>query len=180
MRMSLTASAQMTSTTKWVREGCIIGSLAFGLVAGFYLAFDLLAARGALYTVNQLGTALLRGPAELGAAGGAWPVYPAAILAYSALHLTGSLLIGILVARLVREAELRPMQAQIALLFIVAGFAGTIALAGTLSEPIRDVLPWWSIIAANALAVAGAGYVMIRRHPGFLEEMTENPRFPAA
>ena len=72
------------------------------------------------------------------------------------------------------------MQAQIALLFIVAGFAGTIALAGTLSEPIREVLPWWSIIAANALAVAGAGYVMIRRHPGFLEDMTVNPRFPAA
>lgn len=170
----------MSSTTKWVREGCLIGGLAFGLVAAFYLAFDLVSARGALYTVNQLGVVLLRGPGELGAPGGAWPVYPSAILLYSALHLGGSLLIGIVVARLVREAELRPMQAQIALLFIVAGFAGTIALVGILSDPIRDVLPWWSIIVANALAVLGAGYVMIRRHPRFLEDMTVNPRFPAA
>ncbi len=170
----------MATSTRWVREGCLIGSLAFVLVAAFYLAFDLVAARGALYTVNQLGVMLLRGPDELGAAGGAWPVYPGAILAYSALHLAGSLAIGILVARLVREAELRPMQAQIALLFIVAGFAGTIALVGTLSDSIRDVLPWWSIIGANALAVLGAGAVMIHRHPGFLEEMTVNPRFPAA
>ena len=120
----------------------------------------------------------MNGPAELGAPGNAWPVYPIAILAYSALHLAGSLLIGILVARLVREAELRPMQAQIALLFIVAGFVGTVATAGALSDSIREVLPWWSIIASNAIAVLGAGLVMIQRHPRFLERMTVNPRFP--
>ena len=169
----------MSNTTRWIREGLIIGSLAFAAVAAFYLAFDLVAARGALYTVNQLGLILLRGPGEVTAAGGSWPIDPAGIAAYSALHLAGSLLIGMVVCRLVHEAELRPMQAQIALLFIVAGFAGTIALIGALSEGIREVLPWWSLIAANALAVLIAGYVMLQRHPGFLERMTENPRFPA-
>ena len=92
------------------------------------------------------------------------------------MHLVASLAIGVLVCRLVFEAELQPAQAQTALLFIVAGFAGTIAMVGIVSAPIREVLPWWSIMSANALAVLVAGSVMIRRHPEFLSRMTETVR----
>jgi hypothetical protein len=169
----------MSTSTRWAREGCLIGGLAFVAVAAFYGIFDLVGGRGLLYTVNQLGLVLLRGPGEITAAGSAWPIYPTAIAAYSVIHLLASLAVGVVVCRLVHEAELRPMQAQVALLFIVAGFAGTIALVGLVSVPIREVLPWWSIVAANAIAVLVAGTVMLRRHPSFLRDMTVNPRFPA-
>ena len=169
----------MPSVPRWIREGCFIGFLAFVTVALFYAAFDLFAARGALYTVNQIGVVMQRGPGEIGAAGGSWPIDLGAIVFYSTLHLVVSLGIGLLVCRLVHEAELRPMQAQVALLFIVAGFAGTVALVGALSAPVREVLPWWSVIASNALAVFVAGTVLLRRHPSFVDDMTVNPRFPA-
>ena len=118
----------------------------------------------------------LRGPAALAFDAGITPISLSAILAYSAVHLVASLAIGVLVCRLVFEAELQPAQAQTALLFIVAGFAGTIAMVGIVSAPIREVLPWWSIMSANALAVLVAGSVMIRRHPEFLSRMTETVR----
>lgn len=169
----------MLPLPRWVREGCTIGLLGFLSVATFYALFDLIAARGLFYTVNQIGVVLQRGPGSIGAAGNAWPIDVGAIIFYSTLHLILALGIGLLVCRLVHEAELRPMQAQVALLFMVAGFAGTIALVGVLSAPIREVLPWWTVIASNALAVLVAGAVLLRRHPTFVDDMTVNTRFPA-
>lgn len=166
----------MTSPNRWIREGVVVGLIAYAAVAIFYLAFDLVAARGALFTVNQLGQLMLNGSAGPAVTGESVPLDMTAIVGYSAMHLAAALLIGLLVCRLVHEAELQPMIALVALLFIVAGFAATIAGVGLLSAPIRDVLPWWSIMAANALAVLVAGLVMIKRHPGFLGRMTVTPR----
>jgi len=166
----------MSAVSRWIREGCITGLIAYVSVAVFYAVFDLVGANGLLFTVNQLGQFMLRGPAALAFDAGITPISLSAILAYSAVHLVASLAIGVLVCRLVFEAELQPAQAQTALLFIVAGFAGTIAMVGIVSAPIREVLPWWSIMSANALAVLVAGSVMIRRHPEFLSRMTETVR----
>lgn len=170
----------MTASPHWPRVGIRIGLIASAAVALFYGAFDLLATRGIFFTVNSLGIALLRGTDAVPTIGTPIPLDWAGIAVYSVVHLVTSLAIGMAVCRLVYEAELRPMLAQVALLFIVAGFAGTIALVGYLSSGIRDVLPWWSIMLANALAVLLAGRVMIRHHPDFLERMTVNPRYPAA
>lgn len=164
----------MPTPTRWIREGYVTGLTAWAAVAVFYGGLDLFAGRGALFTVDQLGRFLLQGTA--GAASAPAPIDVIGVLAYTALHLVASLAIGMLVCRLVHEAEMEPWQAQVALLFIVAGFAGTITVVGLLSTPIRAVLPWWSIVVANTLAVLVAGSVMIRRHPGFLSRMTVAPR----
>ncbi len=170
----------MTAHTRWMREGILVGLTAFATVAAFYAAFDLLAQRGALYTVHALGVAITQGAAEVPDPGSGVAAAFAPVAIYSALHLAVSLAAGVLVCRLVHEGELMPMQAQIALLFVIAGFAGTIGVIGWLTASLRDVLPWWSIIAANALAVFVAGQLMLRRHPSFLEDLTRNPRFPSA
>ncbi|MCE9600937.1 MAG: sugar porter family MFS transporter [Gemmatimonadetes bacterium] len=166
----------MTSPSRWIREGIVTGLIAYIAVAVFYFAFDLFTARGALFTVDRIGRLLLHGSAGIATTGPAVAIDLSAVIGYSAVHLVASLLIGIVVCRLVHEAELQPMLAQVALLFIVAGFAATIAGVGLLSTSIRDVLPWWSIIVANALAVLVAGLVLIRRHPEFLGRMTVAPR----
>lgn len=46
------------SDSRWVRQGVQVGLIAFVTVALFYAAFDVLASRGALYSVNQLGRAV--------------------------------------------------------------------------------------------------------------------------
>lgn len=49
---------------------------------------------------------------------------------------------------------------------IVAGFVITIVGVGMLTAPMRPVLPWWSIVVANTLAVIPAGRYLNQKRPG--------------
>ena len=158
----------MTVENRTAREGLVVGLSGYAAVAGFYAAFDLLAARGPMFTVNLLGRAVFRGlrdPAVL-----QLPVAAdaAAIAMYTALHLVVSLAIGFVVAWLVSQAEGPPSQARLALLSIVAGFFVTVFGIGMISAPIQALLPWSSVVLANLLAVSLAGAYLLRRHPGLL------------
>lgn len=156
----------MAPISRTIREGLIVGGMAYLAVAAFYGVFDLLAARGVLFTVDLLGKAAfqgLRDPAVLGL-----PILPdfAAIVQYNALHLAVSLLIGLTVAGLVDHAERHPAHARVVSLIVMSGFVVTIVAVGLLTSPIRQLVPWWSIVMANALAVVLAGSYLLRRHPG--------------
>jgi hypothetical protein len=156
----------MTTATHTVREGIVVGLIAYVAVAAFYAVFDFLAARGMLYTLDLLGKAVFRGlrdPAVL-----QLPSQPdlAAMAWYNGLHLVISLAVGLTVTTLVAHAERRPAHAGVAGVTIVAGFFVTILGVGLLTSPLRPVLPWWSIVVANALAVLLAGVYLLRKHPG--------------
>lgn len=161
----------MTRSKGVLREGLVVGFIAYVAVAAFYAIFDVLAARGGLYTLNLLGRALFRGlrdPAVL-----QLPVQydTAAMLSYNAVHLVISLAIGLVVASLVAWAERRPSQALVALSIIAGGFIVTILAVGYLTSGMRELLPWWSIVLANTLAVLVAGWYFLERHPGILHTM---------
>ena len=51
-------------------------------------------------------------------------------------------------------------------LVIVAGYVITVIAVGVLTMPMRDVLPWWSIVVANAAAAIPAGAYLVARYPG--------------
>jgi hypothetical protein len=148
-----------------IREGLVVGFIAYAAVATFYAAFDLLAARGALYTVNLLGQVLFRGlrdaavlqfPLALDLMGVFW---------YNAFHLVVSLAIGVVVTGLLFRAERHPGYAPLILAVIIGGFVVTVLGVGFFTVSIRALLPWWSIVVANVLAtIAGAVY-LVRRHP---------------
>jgi len=155
----------MTPGTRTMREGFVVGLIAYVAVAAFYACFDLLAARGSLYTLDLLGKAVFRGlrdPAVL-----QLPIQPdlGSMALYNALHLVISLTIGLIVTWLAAQAERRPEQAHLAGVTIVTGFFVTILGVGLLTVPFRPVLPWWSIVVANSLAVLLAGGYLIQRHP---------------
>ena len=156
----------MSPTTRTVREGIVVGLIGYAAVAVFYSIFDVLAARGALYTVNLLGRALFRGlrdPSVL-----QFPIDRdwGAIFAYNAVHLVLALAIGLIVTSLVMAGEVTPSRRPLTRLVIVAGFVVTIVVVGLLTTPIRPLLPWWSIVVANAVATIVAGTYLIRRRPG--------------
>lgn len=146
-------------------EGLAVGLIAYASVALFYGLFDFVAARGWFYTVDRLGRAVfrdVRDPATL--------VLPSApdltgILWYNALHLVLSLVIGLVVVRLIHRAEDHPDQGRLMLGLIVLGYLATVLVAGLLSAPMRPVLPWWSIVLANALASLLAGLYLVARAP---------------
>jgi hypothetical protein len=155
-----------------IREGLAIGLIAYASVAVFYSMFDFLAARGALFTVNLLGMTVFRGLRDASILMGPVPLDPGAIFLYNALHLVLSLAIGLTVVRLVAQAERHPSQAGLMLLLIVTGFVVTILVVYWLSETIRPVLPWWSIVVANALAVLVSAWYLLRRNPGLRRRFT--------
>jgi len=156
---------------KVLREGVLVGLVAYAAVAAFYAMFDLLAARGPLYTVNLLGLAVFDGVRDASITQRPIVLNLDGIFWYNALHLLFSLLIGLIVVRLVVEAERHPARGRVVLFTIVAGFVVTILAVGQLTDPIRALLPFWSIVLANMLAVCFAGWYLLRWHPGIWGRM---------
>ena len=162
----------MASDNRTVRDGIVVGFIAYAAVAVFYSAFDLFAARQPLYTVDHLGKAVFRGlrdPAVL--------LLPSqadmgAIFWYNGLHLVLSVLIGLIVVRLVTQAQQHPSEARAVFAVIVAGFVVTILAVGWLTTPMRPILPWWSIVVANVLASALAGWYLLRKRPGLWQQVS--------
>jgi hypothetical protein len=165
----------MTPMRRIMREGLVVGLIAYVAVAAFYAAFDILAARGSLYTLNLLGEAVFRGlrdPAVL-----MLPVTrdPGAMAMYNALHLVLSVAIGFTATGIVSYAERHPARARLSGLVLLAGFVVTLLVVGFLSIPIRPVLPWWSIVVANSLSVLLAGLYVLRKHPGIWRRLLPFP-----
>jgi hypothetical protein len=87
-----------------------------------------------------------------------------AVALYTILHLVVALLIGLVVAWLAAQLEGPPAQTRLAVLVIVAAFFVTIFGIGMVSSPIKALLPWWSVVLANVLAVVVAGAYLLGRH----------------
>lgn len=155
-----------------VRDGLVVGLIGYASVALFYSGFDVLAARDPLYTVDLLGKAVFRGLRDPGVLLFPLPLDRMAIFLYNALHLAVALVIGIIVTALAGEAERHPGRSPLVLFTLVAGFVVTVALVGLLTAPMRPVLPWWSIVVANALAVIVAGSYLIRQRPRLWHRLT--------
>jgi len=152
----------MAQRVQPVRDGLVVGLIAYVAVAVFYSVFDLLAARGTLFTVNLLGRSVFRGLRDPMVLQYSVQLDTTAIFLYNALHLVAAIVIGLIVMSLVAHAERHPQRAVRVLLVIVAGFVATILAVGWLSGPIRPVLPWWSIVVANSLAVLLAAVYVLR------------------
>lgn len=155
----------MAHPDRTLRDGLTLGTLAYAAVAAFYAAFDFLAARGSLYTVDLLGKATFRGLRDPSVLQLPMSLDLAAIFLYNALHLAASLGIGLVVAWLITQAERYPSMAGAFLTAIVSGYLATILFVGALTAPFRALLPWWSIVAANTAAVAVAGAWIVWRRP---------------
>ncbi|HEX9164455.1 MAG TPA: hypothetical protein VF862_00990 [Gemmatimonadales bacterium] len=155
----------MTERRPIERDGLRAGLIAAGAVALFYAGFDQLAARGPLYTVNLLGLALFRGVRDPAIRQLPIAIDTGAILTYTVLHLALSVVIGVIVTRFLGIARREPGKAPMIWLLLVAGGVATILAIGYATGPLRVLLPWWSIVVANALAVAVVGADLLRRHP---------------
>ncbi len=147
-------------------DGLVVGVIAYAAVASFYAAFDLLAARGMLFTVNLLGQAMFRGlrdPAMLQTV-----VTPdlTVVMLYNGVHFVASVLIGLTVVGIVAAAERRPQVAPFAFLTIVGGYVLTVVVVAYFTTAMRTLLPIWSIAVANACAAAIAGLYLLHRRPG--------------
>ena len=161
----------MSPLNRTVRDGLVVGLIAYASVALFYSAFDFLAARGAFYTVDLLGKAMFQGLRDPAVLMFSFARDPTAIFLYNAFHLAMSLGIGVVVTSLVEQAERHPSQALLIVVMLVAGGVLTVFAVAYLTESVRPLLPWWSIVVANGLAALLAGAYLLRRHPGLWQRL---------
>jgi hypothetical protein len=136
-----------------IGQGLIVGLIGYAAVAVFYTVFDLLAARGSLFTVDLLGKAFFRGVRDPALLQLPQRLDADAIMIYNGFHLAAALVIGQVVTQLVALADRRPRSGR------------AVLAVGWLTEGIRPLLPWWSIVVANAAAVVLAGGWLITRRP---------------
>ena len=161
----------MSPLNRTVRDGLVVGLIAYASVALFYSAFDFLAARGPFYTVDLLGKAMFQGLRDPAVLMFSFARDPTAIFLYNAFHLAMSLGIGVVVTSLIEQAERHPSQALLIVVMLVAGGVLTVFAVAYLTESVRPLLPWWSIVVANALAALLAGAYLLRRHPGLWQRL---------
>jgi len=166
----------MSTTNRIVRQGLTVGLIGSAAVAVFYAFFDFLAARGFLFTVNLLGQSLFFGLRDPSVLESPMPIDLTAVMLYTIFHLLVALIIGLFISWLVAQLEGPPAQTRLALLVIVAGFFVTIFGIGMVSSPIKSLLPWWSVVVANILAVAVAGAYLLGRHPGLPKRLMPGAR----
>lgn len=161
----------MPRTSTDLQDGVVVGTIAYAVIAATYGLLDLVAGRGLFFTVNLLGLATFGDAAAASAVTVGEPIRLGAVLLFNALHLVVSIGVGVVVVALVGYAEREDRQAFTVLLALVSGYAVTVAAVGWLSADVRDMLPWTSIILANALAVGAGGWYVVWQRPGVIERM---------
>jgi hypothetical protein len=153
----------MSSNRITFRHGLIVGLIAYISVCALYTTLDVLAARGAFFTVDVLGKAVFRGLRDPAALMFPYQLDAVAILGYNAVHLALTCGVGLLVIALVRRPRRHPVQAPPLLTAFLAGAVVTTAAATSSAVSVPAVLPWWSIVVANLSAAALAGAYLLRR-----------------
>lgn len=159
-----------TTPRQDLRDGLVVGLIAYVTVAVFYGVFDLVAARGAFYTVHVLANVV---------PGGEGTVPPVVdmdgVVRYDGIHLAASLLIGVIVMLVVGHGDRHPAQARLAGLVVVAGYFVTVAAVWMLTRRASGLIPWWSIAGANAAAVLAASLYVVWRRPGVARRLAGGP-----
>jgi hypothetical protein len=153
-----------------VREGIVTGALGAGVVAVWFFMLDL--ARGhPLGTPSVLGQVILfqvRDPSTAAVNG-------PAVLAYTLLHVSVFIAIGVIATALVHSAIHNPLTRPALLITFVVFeffFAG---LTLMFSEATRELFPLWSVLAGNLLAAGAMGGYLWRHHPALRRAIERLP-----
>jgi hypothetical protein len=140
--------------------GLKTGLVGATIVAMWFLAVDLVAG-SPFRTPTVLGSALILGAASPQEAQA--QLNGGVIIAYSLLHLTTFVGVGIAFIWLTQRIRSAPdfaAHALVVLLFLEVLFLGT---AGMASDWVVEELGWVTVLVANVLAVAGMGGWILRR-----------------
>ncbi len=152
------------------REGLITGAIGAGAVAGWFLATDLVQGQP-FQTPSILGQVILYGRTtpELSA------VQTGPVVAYTLLHVGLFALFGIGVTQLIHLAMWSQL-ARFALMLVAVVFelfffgVTYVLFAGT-----SHLFPWWSVLAANTVALLAMGYYLHQRHPALQRKLAREP-----
>ena len=142
-------------------DAVFIAGIGGGLVAMFFLVYDVITRGQALFTPSLMGSVLFDGAAP----GSVQAVSVMAVAKYSAFHLFAFGVLGLALSALTHQAEIRARHPLlvIGLVFVVIEalfwIGATVAIPGVLER--LGMLP---VAAANLLAAVGVGLFLVSTH----------------
>ncbi|MDT8437004.1 MAG: hypothetical protein RRA92_09655 [Gemmatimonadota bacterium] len=154
--------------TDVLREGVLVGLLGAAAVAVWFLVVDSVAGRP-LFTPAALGSVLLYGVD----AASHVTLSATTVLAYSLLHVTAFVLLGVISAALVvRIEQFPPLLFAFVMLFVIY-WTFVVFLTTMLGTWLLRELAWWSVFAGNLLAAVVMGGYLLKAHPRLVEGLTD-------
>lgn len=144
------------STDRIWKEGLAAGLLGYAAVVALFLVWNLAVGRPAFYTPAALGGAIFFGLRE----GAEVAIEPGPVIAYNGLHMLLSMLLGVISAFVVVEAERhRDLWYAAFFVFLSLGLY-LVLLVGVFAVEVAHVLSWPAVVAGT-LAGGGAtlGYL---------------------
>jgi hypothetical protein len=153
-----------------LREGVITGSLGAATVAAWFLLTDVVQGRP-LTTPSVLGQVVLFNIANPSVS----PAEAGPVAAYTLLHFGVFVFFGIGVTQLVHLCMRTPL-ARFALMLVAVVFElFFLGVTYTLFAGTRYLFPWWSVLAANTLALLAMGSYLLGRHPVLRRQFSREP-----
>lgn len=145
-----------------VREGVSAGLIGAAVVALFYFVFDIAIRGQALITPTVLGEVLVMQHPDPDLT----VTNATAVAAYTAVHVIAFALFGIVLAMLVARSERSALARYATLQLMIVFLLFFYGLLYVMSATTAGAFPFWSVLAANALAALAMGRWLWMRHPG--------------
>jgi len=150
-------------------QGLIAGVVGYAAVAVFFLLGNVVAGRSPFFTAAALGSALFYGVGDLSRLA----IEPGPILAFNGVHLLLSLIAGTITAWLVYETEKHHYLWYFVFFFFLAAFIFSTVVLGIIGTEIAHVMPWWTVLAANAIWMGSLGCYLWFQHRGLYRALDE-------
>jgi hypothetical protein len=140
-------------------KGLVAALIGYAVFALYFAIINVVEGRHVLYTVNALGAALfgrgsVQGPPSL-----------EPVLAYNAVHLFVSIIVGVTASFLILQLERTPAVWYIIMFMFIMGLLYSVAVGGIVAREITGVVPWMHVVIVNVLAAVTAGSYLWRAHP---------------
>lgn len=148
----------MQSNRTVMRQGLIAGLIGAGLVAIWFLLVDIVEGR-AFSTPALLGSVVFFGARDAAAV----VVSFQTVAAYTVIHCLAFVIVGVIVSRLLSDAEKEPsVLAMLLQLFIGLEF-GFHAVSALVFTFLSTQLAWFNVAIANLIATSAMGYYFWRK-----------------
>ncbi|MGQ0701535.1 MAG: hypothetical protein ACT4PM_00200, partial [Gemmatimonadales bacterium] len=139
-------------------------------VAVWFLITDVIQGRP-LSTPSVLGQVILYGITTPEV----YPPQTGPVVAYTFLHVGAFVIFGIVLTELVHLAMSSPL-VRFGLMIVAVCFeVFFVIMTFAVFSATRYLFPWWSVLAANTLSLAGMGLFLARRHPGLKRQFQREP-----
>jgi len=157
----------MLEQNRTLREGITAGILGATAVAVWFLILDTVAGRP-FATPAMLGSSLATLFAFPG--NGSTAVH---VVSYTIFHYAAFVIVGIIVAAVINNAENEPSMLIGFMILFVAFEIGWYGWTALLARPESfGRLAWYQVMVANVIAAAAMGIYMYRRHPSLARRFT--------